>query len=169
METFEAIRTRRSIRQFENRSIPDEIIKDLLTAAMSAPSAGNQQPWHFVIIDDPQALGKVPELNPYAGMARQAPLAILVCGDLNLEKFPGYWVQDCSAATQNMLLAAHAKGLGAVWTGIFPLEDRVEGFRALCGLPENVIPLALVVLGYPAQSLKPENRFLEERLHKNRW
>ena len=102
-------------------------------------------------------------------MARQARLAILVCGDLSLEKFPGFWVQDCSAATQNMLLAAHAKGLGAVWTGIFPLEDRVEGFRALCGLPEKVIPLALVVLGYPAQSLKPENRFLEERLRKNQW
>ena len=88
MEAFEAIRTRRSIRQFEDRPIPDEIIKDLLTAAMSAPSAGNQQPWHFVIIDDRQVLGKVPELNPYAGMARQAPLAILVCGDLSLEKFP---------------------------------------------------------------------------------
>ncbi len=169
METLEAIRTRRSIRQFEDRAIPEPIIRELLAAAMNAPSAGNQQPWHFVVIDDRQVLEQVPGLNPYAAMAPRAPLAILVCGDPDLEKFPGYWVQDCSAATQNLLLAAHAMGLGAVWTGVFPMKDRVEGFRALCGIPLSVIPMAFVVLGYPAQSLKPESRFNDGRIHRNRW
>lgn len=169
METMEAIFTRRSIRQFEDRPVSDAIVHDLLAGAMSAPSAGNQQPWHFVVIDDRSVLERVPEVNPYAAMARKAPLAILVCGDLSLEKFPGYWVQDCSAATQNLLLAAHDRGLGAVWTGIFPMQDRVEGFRALCDLPPGVVPLALVVLGYPAQRLKPENRFDGGRIHRNRW
>jgi nitroreductase len=169
MDIIEAIHTRRSIRKFQRKPVPDALVKDLLAAAMSAPSAGNQQPWQFVVITDPEILGKVPAINPYAAMAKDAPLAILICGDLTLEKYPGYWVQDCSAATQNLLLAAHGGGLGAVWTGIFPLSDRVEGFKQLCRLPEQVIPLALVVIGYPAQSLQPQDRFREDRVHRNNW
>jgi nitroreductase len=169
MELMEAIHTRRSIRKFEQRPVPDELVKEILAAAMSAPSAGNQQPWHFVVITDRDILAKTPAINPYAAMAREAPLAILIGADLALEKYPGYWVQDCSAAVQNMLLAAHGKGLGAVWTGIYPLPDRVEGFKKLCNLPEKVIPLALVVMGYPAQTLKPENRFRPDRIHRNTW
>ena len=169
MDLIEAIHTRRSIRKFQRKPVPDDRVHDLLAAAMSAPSAGNQQPWHFVAITDPQILGKVPDINPYAAMAKGAPLAILVCGDLDLEKYPGYWVQDCSAAVQNLLLAAHGKGLGAVWTGIYPLSDRVEGFKKLCHLPEKVIPLALVVIGYPAQNLSAEDRFRADRVHWNSW
>jgi nitroreductase len=169
MDVMEAIHTRRSIRKFQQKLVPDELVKELLSAAMSAPSAGNQQPWHFVVITDQEILGRVPGLNPYAAMAREAPLAILVCAELALEKYPGYWVQDCSAATQNLLLAAHGKGLGAVWTGITPMPDRVEGFKKLCNLPEKVIPLALVVVGYPAQTLKPEDRFRADRVHRNTW
>lgn len=169
MEVMEAIHTRRSIRKFQQKAVPDDLVTDLLAAAMSAPSAGNQQPWQFVVITDREILGKVPGLNPYAAMAKDAPLAILICGDLALEKFPGYWVQDCSAATQNLLLAAHCKGLGAVWTGIYPLDDRVEGFMKLCNLPEKVIPLALVVIGYPAQTLPPEDRLRKDRVHRNLW
>ena len=169
MDVIEAIHTRRSIRKFQQRPVPDELVTELLAAAMSAPSAGNQQPWHFVVITDREILGKVPSLNPYAAMAREAPLAILICADPALEKYPGYWVQDCSAAAQNMLLAAHGKGLGAVWTGITPMEDRVAGFKKLCSLPEKVIPLALVVLGYPAQTLKAEDRFRADRVHRNSW
>jgi nitroreductase len=169
MDVIAAIKTRRSIRKFQQKAVPDDLVMDLLAAAMSAPSAGNQQPWHFVVITDREILGKVPGLNPYAAMAKDAPLAILICGDLALEKFPGYWVQDCSAATQNLLLAAHGKGLGAVWTGIYPLDDRVEGFRRLCSLPGKVIPLALVVIGYPAQTLPPEDRLRADRVHRNLW
>jgi nitroreductase len=136
---------------------------------MSAPSAGNQQPWQFVVITDAQILDQVPTIHPYAAMAKGAPLAILVCGDRTLEKYPGYWVQDCSAAVQNLLLAAHGKGLGAVWTGIYPLSDRVAKFKELCLLPEQVIPLALVVIGYPAQTLAAEDRFRTDRVHRNTW
>jgi len=169
MDVMEAIHSRRSIRKFQQKPVPDELVRALLAAAMSAPSAGNQQPWHFVVITDQEILGKVPALNPYAAMAREAPLAVLICAELALEKYPGYWVQDCAAATQNMLLAAHGKGLGAVWTGITPMKDRVQGFQKLCNLPEKVLPLALVVLGYPAQTLKPEDRFRADRVHRNTW
>jgi nitroreductase len=169
MDVMEAIHTRRSIRKFQQQPVSNELVKEVLAAAMSAPSAGNQQPWHFIIITDRDNLGSVAGINPYAAMAREAPLGILICADLALEKYPGYWVQDCSAAIQNMLLAAHGKGLGAVWTGIYPLQDRVEGFKRLCNLPEKVIPLGLVVMGYPAQTLKPENRFRADRIHRNTW
>lgn len=169
METLEAIRTRRSIRRFTSEPIPAEIVTRLLAAAMSAPSAGNQQPWHFVVVDDRKLLDAVPGIHPYAGMCKTASVGVLVCGDTNIEKFPGFWVQDCSAATQNMLLAAHDLKLGAVWAGIYPLEDRVRAFRSLFGLPAHVIPLCLVVLGYPDQRLQAEDRFLEERIHRNTW
>lgn len=169
MEVMEAIHTRRSIRKFQSQPVPDELVKGLLAAAMSAPSAGNEQPWQFVVITEPQLLGQVPHINPYAAMAGRAPLGILVCGDLALEKYPGYWVQDCSAAVQNLLLAAHGQGLGAVWTGIYPLNDRVEKFKELCRLPEPVIPLALVVIGYPAQKFPAEDRFRPDRVHRNTW
>ena len=102
-------------------------------------------------------------------MVRQASVAILVCGDLRLESYPGYWVQDCSAATQNILLAAHAKGLGAVWVGVYPKEERVARFQELLGLPAQVIPLALVPLGFPAEHLPPANRFNASRVHRDRW
>lgn len=169
MDVMEAIRTRRSIRTFTKQPVPDRVVQELLAAAMSAPSAGNQQPWHFILITDRQILDQVAAVNPYAAMAAKAPLGILVCGDLSLEKYPGYWVQDCSAATQNLLLAAHAKGLGAVWTGIYPTESRVAGFKRLCNLPESVLPLALIVIGYPAQKLRPEDRYRQDRVHRNVW
>lgn len=169
MDVIEAIRTRRSIRKYKEKPVPEELVRELLAAAMSAPSAGNQQPWHFVVITDPKILSKVETVHPHAAMAGKAPMAILVCGDLSLEKHEGFWVQDCSAAIQNLLLAAHGRGLGAVWTGIYPREPRVVGFRKLCSLPEYVIPLALVVIGYPDQELKPENRYREDRIHRNSW
>jgi nitroreductase len=169
MDALEAIRTRRSIRQFESRPVPGELVEELLRAASSAPSANNQQPWCFVVVDDRGLLDQVPPINPYAAMCRQAPLAILVCGDPRLEEFPGYWVQDCAAAVQNMLLAAHARGLGAVWTGVYPREDRIRGLRKLLGVPEPVVPMALVVLGYPAEHVPPEDRYREDRVHRNGW
>ena len=169
MDTLEAIHTRRSIRKYTDRLVPRELVNELLRAAMCAPSAVNAQTWVFIVIDDRKLLEEIPTFSPFAGMCREAQLAILVCGDTTLEKAPGFWVQDCSAATQNLLLAAHASGLGAVWTGIYPMEDRVEGFRKAFGLPEHVIPLALVPIGYPAQQPGPQDRYRKEKVYHNMY
>ena len=169
MDTMEAIRTRRSIRKFTDRPVEHELVMELIEAAMYAPSAGNEQPWQFLVINDRAILDEVPHINPNAAMARDASVAILVCGDLTLEKFQGFWVQDCSAAAQNLLLAAHAKGLGAVWTGIHPMEDRVEKMRNLLGLPDHIIPLALIPVGYPNKEAAPESRFKKDRIRFNKW
>ena len=169
METMEAILTRRSIRRYTGESVPEPVIEEILRAAMQAPSAGNEQPWQFVVITDRATLREVPRFHPHANMVPDAPVAVLVCGDLHWEKHAGFWVQDCSAATQNILLAAHAKGLGAVWVGIFPREDRVAAFRKLAGLPEHVVPLALVPIGFPAARKPEEERFDRSRIHRDRW
>jgi len=169
MEALEAILTRRSIRRYTEEPIPEEVVRQLLEAAMSAPSAGNQQPWQFVVINDRQILNEVPKFHPYASMLAQAKVAILVCGDLSREYFKGYWIQDCSAATENILLAAHAKGLGAVWLGIYPREARVKALQKLLNLPEHIIPLSLVSLGYPAEKKPRADRFDSSRIHYNRW
>lgn len=169
MDALEAIHTRRSIRKYTEKPISSEVIKEILSAAMSAPSAVNAQTWTFIVIDDRKILDEVPNFSPYAGMCRGAPLAILVCGDTTQEKAAGFWVQDCSAATQNLLLATHALGLGAVWTGIYPMPDRISGFRKAFELPEHIIPLGLVVIGYPAQKPEPQNRYKEEKVYHNKY
>ncbi len=169
MDTIECILTRRSIRKFERKPIPKEMIDQLLRAAMAAPSAGNQQPWHFVVIDDRALLDAIPSIHPYAAMTAEAPVAILVCGDLKVEKHKDFWTQDCSAATENLLLAAHALGLGAVWTGIFPRQDRLQGYQKLIELPESIIPLALIPIGYPAEKKEAGNRYDPARVHHNAW
>jgi len=169
MDVLEAIYQRRSIRKYKNQPVPEELVREILAAAMMAPSAGNAQPWQFIVITERETLARVKDFNPHAGMAAEAPLAIMICGDLNLEKFPGFWVQDCAAATQNLLLAAQARGLGTVWTGIYPMEDRVASFSRHFGLPPRVIPMALVVMGWPAQKIKGEDRFKVERIHTETW
>ncbi len=169
MEALEAIFTRRSIRQYENKKIPDELVQKILAAGMSAPSAGNEQPWQFILLSEKSILQEMHKLNPYAVMAKDASLAIIVCGDLSLEKHEGFWVEDCAAAAQNILLAVHALGLGAVWTGIYPRQDRVEAFRNFFKMPEHVIPLALIPIGYPAQKPVTQERFRQDRIHTNKW
>jgi nitroreductase len=169
MEALQAILSRRSIRLYTSEPVKAELVDELLHAAMSAPSAGNQQPWQFVIITERQKLDVIPTFHPYAGMVKLAPVAILVCGDTRLDKNKGYWVQDCSAATQNLLLAAHAHGLGAVWVGVYPREERMKDFRKLLGIPEEVIPFALIPLGYPAEAKPPSNRYDLSRIHTNTY
>lgn len=169
MDAIEALLTRRSIRAFTSDPIPDGVLRDLLQAAMYAPSAGDEQPWRFVVITERALLHRVQSFHPYAAMMDEAPLAVLVCGDLRLEKHKDMWVQDCSAATQNLLLAAHAHGLGAVWLGIHPIRERMDGCRRLLNLPEAVVPLALVPIGYPAEHPSQPRRFREERIHYNRF
>ena len=169
MDAIDAIHTRRSIRRFLDKPVSEEFVQKLLAAAMQAPSARNQQPWQFVVIDDRDVLAKIPAFMPNAAMVSGAPLAILVCGDLSLEKSEGYWVVDCAAATENMLLAAHALGLGAVWCGVYPRQHRMDGLRNLVGLPENVMAHSLVVIGQPAEQVAAENRFRPERVRRNHW
>ena len=125
------INSRQSVRAWKNKKVPAAAVKKILEAGMNAPSAGNQRPWHFVVVTGKELLEKISAIHPYGAFTRNAPCAILVCGDTGLEKYKGFWVQDCSAAMENMLLAAHALKLGGVWTGIYPLADRVKNFTRL--------------------------------------
>ena len=148
---IDAILKRRSIRRYLGKSVDKSKIKELLIAGMYAPSARNQQPWHFIVIDERELLEKIMKVHPYASMLSGAAFAILVCGDEDLELSRGYWSVDCAAATQNILLAAHAVGLGAVWLGVYPREERQEGIREIFSLPGHIHPFALVSAGYPAE------------------
>ncbi len=169
MDALDAIMTRRSVRRFSSEPVDDATIGALLAAAMQAPSAANEQPWRFVVIDDRAALDAIPSFSPYAASVRGAPLGILVCADTRNLPFSGFWVQDCSAAIQNLLLAAHALGLGGVWTGVYPLEDRVAGFARHCRLPDGVVPVGFIVLGRPAEEPAPQDRYSADRVHRNAW
>lgn len=169
MELLEAIHTRRSIRKFIDSPVPEEMIETILRAGMAAPSAGNQQPWHFVVITDRSRREAIPAFHPYSKMVLQAPAAILVCGDPDGKKWPTFWVQDASAATQNILLAARDLGLGTVWVGIYPEQERMDGFRRLFGLPETIIPFALVPMGWPATPFEALDRFRPELVHREVW
>ena len=170
MDALEALFSRRSIRKFTAEPVTEETLQKIIEGAMSAPSAGNQQPWHFVVIKDRKLLDQIPAIHPHSLMCREALVAILICGDPTLEKHQGYWVQDCSAATENLLLSAHSLGLGGVWVGIYPREDRITGLRKLLHVPEHIFPFALVPIGHPAER-KPArpDRYNETRIHKDTW
>jgi nitroreductase len=169
MDALDAILSRRSIRTYTDEPVSDLHIESLLRAGMAAPSAGNQQVWEFVVIDQRQLLDAIPTVHPYAQMCTQAPLCIVVCADPSREKYAGFWVQDCSAATQNILVAAHALGLGAVWLGIAAGGDRAQQLADLLQLPDGIEPLALIAVGHPAEMLAPEDRFDPEKTHHNGW
>ncbi len=169
METLEAIFTRRSIRNFKNKEISEEQITKLLQAAMYAPSARNTQPWHFIVVTDRKKLDEIPKLHPYADMCYETTLAIMICGDLSIEKLEGYIALNCAAATQNLLLAAHALGLGAVWLGVYPRKERMEKLSKFFGLPNNILPISLVAIGYPDEINPQPERFKPERIHYNSW
>ena len=169
MELYDGLITRRSIRAFKPDPIDREQVDEIIRAGMYAPSAVNCQPWHFIVIDDRSLMDRIMQIHPYAGMLAEARYAVLICGDQNLEHGPGYWVVDCGAATQNMLLAAHAKGVGSVWLGLHPREKRKEGIRELFELPGHIQPFALIALGYPNEQKPVPERFKKERIHYNRW
>ncbi len=168
METFKALLTRRSIRSYSDQVVPDELVQKILKAAMYAPSASNGQPWHFVVIRDRKILNAIPQVHPHADMVPNAQVAILVCGVVN-PAIPAYWLVDCAAATENLLLAAHASGLGAVWLGVAPRKERMEGIRQLIPMPQGIEPFCLVPLGFPAEKVEQPERFLPERIHQDRW
>jgi nitroreductase len=169
MDTFETILNRRSIRKYTNEEISEEKIDKILKAAMYAPSAMNYQPWHFIVIDKREAIDQIFNINPHADMVKGAQLAIIVCGDTKLEMNIDYLVQDCSSATQNALLAIHELGLGAVWISSYPNKETIEGIRKYYGLPENIVPVSIISLGYPAEQITTEDRFNKTRIHNNKW
>lgn len=156
------IATRTSVRAYQDREVPAELIEQMLRAAMAAPSAVNRQPWHFVVVTDRKQLDALAKASPNAGMLQKAPLAIVVCGDMtkalkgNAREF---WVQDCSAATENLLLAAHALGLGAVWTGTYPSQERCAAVSQVLELPDDIIPLNTIVIGFPAERNTPKDKW----------
>ena len=169
MEALEAILSRRSIRKYTSEPVQEETAILLLEAAMSAPSAGNEQPWHFIVISDRKILSEISLVHPHAQMLNGAPMAILVCCDERLTRNQNYWVQDCSAATQNILISIQAIGLGGVWVGVYPNEERVTSLRNIFRLSEHVIPFSLISLGHPAEIKPPANRLDRSKIHFNQW
>lgn len=164
------IATRTSIRDYEARPVEKEKIEKMLRAAMAAPTAMNKQPWHFVVVDQRNVLDALAGANPYAKMLKKAPLAIVVCGNTDKMIEGGgrdFWIQDASAATENLLLAAHAMGLGAVWTGAYPSEERCISISKVLSLSDNLIPLNVIVVGYPAEQPQPKQKFKEENVSYN--
>lgn len=166
-ELIHTIFARRSIRSYTAEAVSAEHVKTLLEAAMAAPSASNLKPWHFVVATDRQTLDSLAEVHPHGKMLFEAPLCIAVCGDRNTSA--RYWVQDCSAATENLLLAAAALGLGAVWLGVHPIEERVRDIRQVLNLPETIIPLNLISIGHPAEEKEPRTQYEEGRVHREHW
>lgn len=154
--------SRTSIRTYQSRPVEDEKVEKMLRAAMAAPTAGNKQPWRFLIIKDRQTLEAISDHFHTMKMVGHAPLAIVVCGDMD-NTFPGdghdYWVEDTSAATENLLLAAHSMGLGAVWCGIYPMQQRVAYLKQLLRLLGNIVPLNIIPVGYPVEKPTPKDKW----------
>ncbi len=169
MDLFSAMLTRRSIRKYLDKEIPNGEINNLLKSAMYAPSAMNSQAWQFVVINQRQKLDDIIKVISHAEMLKSAQAAVLVCGDLNLEKNIDYIEQNCSAATQNLMLCAHGLGIGSCWIGVYPVKETISGLQDLFKLPEYVVPISLVSLGYPAENPIAEDRFKTEKVHFNQW
>ncbi len=162
-DALENISTRTSIRRYTSAPVEDEKIEKMLRAGMAAPTAMNRQPWAMVVVNDPSQM---------EALRCDAPLAIVVCGDM--ERAIGgeardFWIQDASAASQNILLAAHSLGLGAVWRGVYPIPPRIQEVKDVLGLPENIIPLNIITIGYPDESPTPKDKWKPENVHYNRW
>lgn len=169
MEVMEAIFTRRSIRRYSDKIVENTLVDKIIHAAMYAPSAVNKQPWHFIVFDDPSKKNAIMKFHQNAGMLTEAKKCILICYDEKLQHNEGYGVIDCSAATQNLLLAAHALELGGCWVGICPRKARMEAMKQLFELPDHIVPFSLISLGYPSESKSTPVRIKPERIHYGNW
>lgn len=169
---IENMMARKSVRAYTAKPVEKEKVELLLKTAMAAPTAVNKQPWAFIAIDDRSVLDQLADGLPYAKMTAQAPLAIVVCGDLSKAlngEQDKYWMLDCSTASQNLLLTAESLGLGAVWTAVYPEEDRMAIVRKILGLPEYIVPLNLIPIGYPQHQESAKDKFKTENIHYNKW
>jgi nitroreductase len=164
---IDTIFSRRSIRRYTEEPVSEEEIKTLLEAAMAAPSASNRKPWHFVVVTERETLNRLAEAHKYAKMLNEAPLCISVCGDQSVSE--RFWVQDCSAATENLLLAVTALGLGAVWCGVHPRQERVKDISKILGIDPPIVPLNIIAIGHPAEEKEPRTQYDEGKVHREKW
>lgn len=169
MDFKEIVIDRRSIRKYKTQKISDEIVNSILKSAMYAPSAMNLQAWHFIVIDSKEILTQTIKSITHAELLKQADKAIIVCGDSSIEKNESWMIQNCSASIQNILLSAHDEGLGACWIAIHGIEEVVKNVKSQFSLPEAIVPVALISLGYPDEVVVAEDRFRKEKIHYNKW
>ena len=169
MDFLEIILNRRSIRRYKPIRVENSKIKTLLRCAMYAPSAVNKQPWHFIVIDDRSVMKRIMEMHPSSKMLETASHAILVCGDEKLQHDVGYWIADCGAATENILLAEKSMDLGTCWIGIYPRELRMRACKEIFGLPPHIQAFCLIAVGYPDEKKDMPERFKPERIFHNFW
>jgi nitroreductase len=162
---------RRSVRSYQQKAVDDDIVRALLEAAMAAPSAVAKDPWRFIVVRSNEMLSAISTGLPNGKMLASAPLGIVVCGDMEAahDHLVSYMLQDCSAAIENLLLAAHALGLGACWLGVHPREDRIAHIRKTLGVPESVMPVSCIAIGYPAEKKEPRTRYQEGCVHREKW
>lgn len=169
---LEVINTRKSVRNFTKDTLSKAQLSILVKAGMAAPTAMNRQPWAFIVVTDRKILDSLAEKLPYAKMLKTAPAAIIVCGNMDKVNEPEtdkFWIMDCSAATENILLAAHSLGLGSVWTAVYPDEDRINSVKMQLGIPESIIPLNVIPIGYPDDDSPVKNKWKDENIHWEKW
>lgn len=168
---LDPIFARRSVRKYEPDAIDDSEVRDLLEAAMAAPSAVVKDPWDFIVVRDRVSLARIADALPNGKMLAEAALGIVVCGDPRRahDQQLSYLLQDCSAAIENLLLAATALGLGTCWLGVHPRENRMTQLRELLNIPEEILPVAVIALGHPAEFPKPRTRYRDNAVHHETW
>ncbi|MGE5473867.1 MAG: nitroreductase family protein [Ignavibacteriales bacterium] len=169
MDVLEAIYTRRSIRKFTGEVISDNQLKSILKAGFYAPSANNYQPWHFVIVRNKKMLESMSGIHPYAKMLPNAGCGIIVCGDTTKQAEMGFLIEDCSAAIENMLLAAHGIGLGSVWISLYPITSRYQPIASILNIPENFIPVGMIAVGQKAEVKNTNERYHQDKIHFEQW
>lgn len=160
---------RRSIRKYTDQEVPEDAVKEILRAGMCAPSAGSEEPWHYIVIRNRETLRELSEHHFSGWMLKDAPIGIVVCCDLDLQRYPGVWPQDCAAATENMLIEAVEQGLGAVWIGVYPSDEVMTAIRNIFNLSENIVPFSIVSIGYPNENKTTPDRYNPERVHFEKW
>lgn len=170
--TINTIMSRKSVRSFTSDTVSIDILNTIVKAAMAAPTAVNMQPWAFVVVNNRETLDKLAEELPYAKMLFEATAAIIVCAipkesieNNSLE----YSILDCAAASENILLAVESFGLGAVWTAVYPDTKRIEFVRSFLNIPNDIIPVNIIPIGYPSGENKPKDKYKPEKIHWNKW
>lgn len=162
--------SRRSIRKYKDMPVDEKLIEKMLRAGMYAPSAGNEKPWHFIIVKDREKLNEIARVHVHAQMLKEAPLAIIVCANTSNVKYNGaFWIQDIAASTQNILLQAEAMGIGTCWCGVYPRENLVEGVSRLFNFPEYIKPVSIIAAGYPNEIREVRERYNPDRIHYENW
>lgn len=168
---IENIMTRTSVRNFTGEPVGADTLETIVKAGMAAPTAINAQPWAFVVVTERAVLDSLMAVHPYSNL-KTASAAIIVCGDME-KAIEGagrdFWIQDCSAATENILLAAHAYGLGAVWCGVYPNPDRIPGVIQVLSLPDAIVPLNIVTIGHPVSAQEPKDKWNPANVHYQKW